>query len=69
MIFFLASGNTCSRISGIVSGIGMSRADMESAALECQSLRTTGELPEELPASSSGVVNLVAMMGDQSLRK
>ena len=50
MIFFLVSGNTCSRISGIVGGIAMSRADMESATPECQSLRTTDELPEELPA-------------------
>jgi hypothetical protein len=47
----------------------MSRADMESATPECQSLQTADELPEELPASSSVVVNLVAMMGDQSLRK
>jgi hypothetical protein len=69
MIFFLVSGNTCSRISGIVGGIAMSRADMESATPECQSLRTTDALPEELPASSGVVVNLFAMMGDQSLRK
>jgi hypothetical protein len=34
---------------------------MESAIPECQSLRTTGELPEELPASSSADVILFAM--------
>jgi len=42
---------------------------MESATPECQSLQTAGRLPEGLSASSSVVVNLVAMMGDQSLRK
>jgi len=58
-----------SKIAGICNGNAMSRADVESATPECQSLRTTGELPNELPASSSVVVNLVAMMGDRSLRK
>jgi hypothetical protein len=49
--------------------IVMSHADMESATPECQSLQTAGKLPEELSASSSRLMNLVAMMGDQSLRK
>jgi hypothetical protein len=56
-------------VADIVGGIALSRADMESATPECQSLRAAGKLPEELPASSGAVVNLFAMMGDQSLRK
>jgi len=47
----------------------MSRADMESATDQRQSLRTAGKLPEVLPASWSAEVILVAMVGDQSLRK
>jgi hypothetical protein len=42
----------------------MSRADMESATPECQSLQAAGKLPEGLSASSSAVVNLFAMMVD-----
>jgi len=48
----------------------MVRADMESAASLRQSLRTASvRLPDELSASSDVGVSLVAMMGDQSLRK
>ena len=48
----------------------MARADMESASVLRQSLRAaSNNLPEELSASSSVGVTLVAMMVDQSLCK
>jgi hypothetical protein len=46
------------------------RADMDSAASLRQSLQAASVvLPDELSASSDVGISLVAMMGDQSLRK
>jgi hypothetical protein len=51
----------------------MSRADMESASLKCQSLQAAAEFafvkPEKLSASVSVGVTRLAMMVDQSRRK
>jgi hypothetical protein len=57
----------CRRISGILCGRCVVRADMGSAPLKCQSLQAAAVEPEKLSASFSEEVFRIAMMVDQSL--
>ncbi len=63
------SGDACSRLSGILSGIRRSRAEMESADARRQSLRVAVGTPELLSALRAMGVPELAMMGDHSPSK